>query len=73
MTQAALREMTIGLPDDWIAECLICNGDFAIRHEDSPDNPSPSGTFCPDCKARGRIAPGVLHWHRRSPQENASE
>jgi hypothetical protein len=63
MTQANLREMTEGRPDDWVATCMVCYGDFAIRHEDSPNNPSPSGSFCPDCKA-----PGVLHWRQRTPQ-----
>jgi hypothetical protein len=57
--------MTKGLPDDWVSTCMICDGDFAVRLEESPENPSKSGTFCPDCRARGRIAPGVLHWRPR--------
>lgn len=51
--------------DDWVAECGVCEGQFAIRAADSPENPAPTGSFCPDCKQSRLIAPGVLHWRRR--------
>lgn len=51
--------------DDWVAECGVCDGNFALRADDSEDNPAPHGSFCPDCRALGLIAPGVLHWKLR--------
>jgi hypothetical protein len=54
------------LDDDWIAECGVCEGNFVITAEDSPEIPSKSGTFCPDCRANNLKAPGVLHWRRRN-------
>lgn len=57
---------TEGKTDDWVATCGVCMGNFSIAAEDCPDNPSSSGTFCPDCRARRMKAPGVLHWRKRS-------
>lgn len=53
-------------PDDWVADCGVCAASFVIFSKDSPENPGPQGTFCPDCRDRKRIAPGVLNWRRRN-------
>jgi MinD superfamily P-loop ATPase len=65
--------ITAALDDDWVSECGVCNSPFAIRASDCDDNenPFPHGTFCPDCRARGLKAPGVLHWSKRREQTNA--
>lgn len=55
------------MDDDWISRCGLCEASFVIRAVHAAENPSPSGAFCPDCKARRHIAPGVLHWRRRAP------
>ena len=65
---ADLRQATTARPDDWVSECGVCEGNFLIRAEDLSEQPSESGTFCPDCRANGAIAPGVLHWTRRTPE-----
>jgi hypothetical protein len=53
-------------PDDWVSTCGVCGEFFAVRSEDAPEgNPFPHGTFCPDCQAKGLVAPGVLHWQPR--------
>lgn len=57
--------------DDWVATCGVCEGSFVIEKADSADNPSLSGSFCPDCKERRLIAPGVLHWSPRSSMDAA--
>jgi hypothetical protein len=57
-------------PDDWIAVCGLCDANFAIAAKDSPDNPAPHGIFCPDCRARRHIAPGVLNWQKREDEDN---
>lgn len=54
--------------DDWVADCGVCGANFLVRASNSPDNPSPSGTFCPDCRPKTK-APGVLHWRRRMVKE----
>lgn len=64
--KADLPQMTEGMPDDWTATCGVCIADFAVRKSDSENNPAPHGSFCPDCRQRGLIAPGVLHWNPRS-------
>lgn len=66
--QARLPEATEPRPDDWVSECLVCLGAFSVRAVDSPQNPAPTGSFCPDCRENRRVAPGVLHWFRRSEQ-----
>lgn len=51
--------------DDWVADCGVCEANFVVSAEDSPEIPSQSGSFCPDCRNTRLIAPGVLNWHRR--------
>ena len=58
-------EITEARADDWGAQCLVCNSRFCVRKEDSPENPAPHGSFCPDCRSRKMAAPGVLHWGLR--------
>lgn len=65
MTLAELPEIREALPDDWVAVCGLCEASFVVRAKDSEANPGPHGTFCPDCRARKHIAPGVLNWRRR--------
>lgn len=62
MKKADMQEMHDALSDDWVAECGVCRGHFAIRKKDSPENPAKYGSFCPDCRASGATCPGVLHW-----------
>jgi len=71
--------MTMHLPDgiadipkvteindsDWVATCGVCEGNFVIHEDGSDKNPYPHGSFCPDCRAKRLMAPGVLNWHRR--------
>lgn len=64
--QEGIPTITEQLDDDWTSFCGVCLADFVIAAKDSVDNPSASGTFCPDCRARGMKAPGVLHWRRRA-------
>jgi hypothetical protein len=52
--------------DDWVAACGLCSAHFAVTAKDSPQNPGPHGTFCPDCRDRKHPAPGVLNWRRRN-------
>lgn len=66
--KAALPEITEGRSDDWVARCGVCLSAFAIQNADCQDHPAPNGSFCPDCKARGLMAPGVLNWHIRDHQ-----
>jgi hypothetical protein len=70
--RANLREMRDPLSNDWVATCGVCNSDFSVRASDSPNIPSKSGTFCPDCRARGLMAPGVLHWKLRHEDETST-
>jgi hypothetical protein len=51
--------------NDWVATCGVCDACFAVTAEASPENPSPSGSFCPDCQENRLKAPGVLHWRKR--------
>ena len=64
--KAEMPAITEALDDDWVAECGVCSADFVVRASDSLENPQPHGGFCPDCRARRLIAPGVLHWRRRA-------
>lgn len=64
-----MPKIDAALPDDWVSECGVCEGNFVVRAADSEANPGPHGTFCPDCKATGLKAPGVLHWHKRRAAE----
>jgi hypothetical protein len=50
----------------WIAQCGVCLAYFESKIK-SEDNPHPYGAFCPQCKERGLIAPGVLHF---KPENN---
>lgn len=63
--QESLSIITEALPDDWVASCGLCGASFAIRFVDCAENPSVNGSFCFDCQASKRSAPGVLNWHRR--------
>ncbi len=65
-----LPQIRTALPDDWVATCGVCEARFAIRAADVPEgNPYPHGSFCPDCRERRLMAPGVLNWFRRSGAE----
>ena len=65
LEQADIPKVTNIRDDDWVAECGVDGANFVIACDGSGQNPAPHGSFCPDCRARGLIAPGVLHWHRR--------
>lgn len=43
----------------WRATCGVCEASWKVEGE---ENPAPTGSFCPDCKKAGRMAPGVLNW-----------
>lgn len=64
--KANLVEANVPLQTDWISQCGVCEENFLIRDDAEPGNPYPHGSFCPDCKESGLIAPGVLHWKRRN-------
>lgn len=64
--KADLPQITEGRLDDWVATCGVCEGNFAVRAADVPENPAPHGSFCPDCRAKKLMAPGVLYWQRRA-------
>lgn len=66
--QADLEVCKSPRDDDWVASCGVCYGNFVLLARTYPDNPSASGTFCPDCRARKLIAPGVLHWKKRGSE-----
>ena len=54
----------------WRAQCGVCDAKWKVDKDESgrtltaepADNPGPHGTFCPDCRGRGMMAPGVLNW-----------
>ena len=60
--------MVDGAPRWYRADCGVCNQGWSA--EMGPDADAlKCGTFCPDCRKAGRMAPGVLNWeldHRHS-------
>lgn len=64
--QADIPKIAAPRDDDWVAVCGVCEGSFVVAKADNEANPAPHGSFCPDCKERRLIAPGVLHWHPRA-------
>ncbi len=45
----------------WTGKCAICSNWFE-HPKKGAENPSPHGTFCPVCRERKMIAPGVVHF-----------
>lgn len=43
----------------WNARCGVCGMGWTVRQT---PNPSPHGSFCPNCRNNKLSAPGVLHW-----------
>jgi hypothetical protein len=43
----------------WRAQCGVCYSSWVGESEECP---SESGTFCPNCRDKGLMAPGVLNW-----------
>lgn len=44
----------------WRAKCGVCGSAWIAEMKDDADPCAMS--FCPDCKSRGLMAPGVLNW-----------
>lgn len=63
--QSARQRTTI-----WRGQCRVCDNWFE-HPKHTPDNPSPSGTFCPVCRDERRMtAPGVVHWKAEARAEH---
>ena len=60
-----LPELTGAAADDWVAQCGICTGKFAVRAKDARPDMTAKRYFCLDCRCRGTKPPGELHWRRR--------
>lgn len=57
--------------DTFIATCGVCGAGY--EHLAMPSEASlRAGTFCPACKDRGRLAPGILHWEYHPDRSSAA-
>ena len=52
----------------WVAMCGVCENWFE-HPEHTIENPSPHGTFCPVCREKKLMAPGVLNWIQKDVEE----
>lgn len=43
----------------WRGSCGVCN--TLYQHPEN-SREKPNATFCPDCRERGMMAPGVVNW-----------
>jgi hypothetical protein len=50
---------------EWTGECGVCGSLFGWPRDGS--TPGDAGTFCPQCRANGLTASGVVHFSRSSP------
>lgn len=57
-----LRQADVsGGPSWYRAVCGVCNQGWVAEIPPNADALR-AGTFCPDCRREGRMAPGVLNW-----------
>lgn len=51
----------------WRAVCGVDGSAWKV--DGVAENPAPTGSFCPDCRERRMMAPGVLHWKPDAAKE----
>ena len=68
------KDMLVSDEAKWYkARCGVCNATWKAQIENGAEAIS-AGTFCPDCRAQGRMAPGVLNWEAAdAPKETNDE